>query len=522
MTFFTRQAQLQQVITNAQALWDIIVVGGGATGLGCAIDAANRGYKVLLIEKFDFGKGTSSRSTKLFHGGVRYLAQGNINLVRSALKERYILLQNAPHLSRTQSFLIPTYKWWGKFYYGAGLKLYDYLSGNKSIGSSSLQSKQKMKDKIPNLIDETLKGGVQYFDGQFNDARMCLNLAQTACQQGATIINYLEANQFIFEKEKITGLECTDVLSNTKYSLKAKHIINATGVFADDLIEKATPNHEKLISPSQGVHLVVNKNYLNSQHAIMIPKTKDGRVLFAVPWFGKTILGTTDTPLQNIKAEPKALPQEIEFIIEHIKQTLGHAPGYENIDTVYAGLRPLIKKKDAKGTSALSRDHFLLISASGLITITGGKWTTYRKMAEDTINKIETLGIITKGKNCQTESLKIFGFSTEPNNHPLHYYGAQFIEISQLEKTDEELAKYIHPQLPYTYACVLYALTHEMALTLEDVLARRTNALLHNAKASIEAAPAIASFMQKQFNQTDAWRLQQIESFNAVAKNYLV
>lgn len=474
--------------------FDICIIGGGATGLGIAIDAATRGYKTALFEKSDFAKGTSSRSTKLVHGGVRYLQQGNIKLVMEALKERGLLLQNAPHLVHNQKFVVPNYKWWEKPFYGIGLKIYDWMAGSLGLGPSQLLSKEETIALAPTLDPEDLTGGVLYHDGQFDDARLAISMAQTAAKHGAVLLNYFPVTGLLKMQQQVCGVWVKDHFTGKDYEVRSKVVINATGVFTDEVLRMDDPKHESIISPSQGIHLVVDKEFLPGDTAIMIPKTDDGRVLFAVPWHNKIVLGTTDTPVDTITDEPVPLQQEIEFILKHIGRYLTKDPQLSDVKSMFAGLRPLVKGK-SKITSALSRDHQLSISESEMITITGGKWTTYRKMAEDTVNLAAEK--MRSQITSTTKDLKLEVSTTEMPS-----------EISQL--TNDEIKKLIKE-----------AVQKEMCMTVEDFLSRRTRQLLLDARIAITKAPEVARMMADITGNDDKWVQEQINTFNAIAKNYL-
>lgn len=507
-------AQLQGEIE-----WDIIIIGGGATGLGCAVDAASRGYKTLLLEQYDLAKGTSSKATKLVHGGVRYLAQGNIKLVTEALRERGRLLQNALHVCHTQNFIIPCYSWWSKIYYGIGLKLYDVMAAKLSLGSTKIVNADYVLQHLPAVRKEKLKGGIVYTDGQFDDARLALNLAQTACEHGAAVINYCSVNKFLFADEKVTGVVAEDVLTGKQYQLKAKAVINATGVFADVLMKAANDNSAS-IAPSQGVHIVVDKKHFAGTDALMIPKTTDGRVLFAVPWHNKVIVGTTDTAVNNTGIEPTSTEEEINFIISNFNQYAALPITKKDVLSVFTGLRPLIKKEGAKSTAALNRHHAVFVSPSGLITVTGGKWTTYRKMAEDTINKVEQH--IHYKKSCVTAALKIHGYTTVSNTTHTAVYGSDAAAIENLWNEDESLKEKIHASHAFTKAEIIFAVRNEMAQTVEDVLSRRIRLLFLDASAALESASVTAALMAKELNKDAQWVQQQIHEFKNLAKKYLL
>ncbi|PWT97184.1 MAG: FAD-dependent oxidoreductase, partial [Bacteroidetes bacterium] len=466
---------------EAEKEWDIIIIGGGATGLGSAVDAASRGYKTLLLEQFDFAKGTSSRSTKLVHGGVRYLAQGNIKLVMEALRERGILLKNAPHLTRDQAFILPSYKWWEKWYYGIGLKVYDLMSGKLSLGKTKLLSRNEVAKYLPGASTKGLSGGVLYHDGQFDDSRLAINLAQTAADQGACILNYFDVFDLKKENNKVKGVQVEDVLSGKEYEIFGKVIINATGVFSDDILQMDDDQQHDIVRPSQGVHIVMDKKFFPGDHAMMIPNTDDGRVLFAVPWHDKVVVGTTDTPVEEALAEPKALDEEIEFILRHVDRYLSTRLTRSEIRSVYAGLRPLVKAPGQKKTSLTPRDHTILVSKSGLVTITGGKWTTYRKMAKDAVDNAVFVAKLER-QPCVTESLKIHGWIEKVNeNDPLHFFGSDATEIKKIWDENPMSKERIHQELPYTIAEIIWSVRNEMAMTIEDILARRTRILFLDA-----------------------------------------
>jgi glycerol-3-phosphate dehydrogenase len=510
---------------QATAMWDICIIGGGATGLGIAVDAALRGFKTLLVEKFDFAKGTSSRSTKLVHGGVRYLQQGNIKLVMEALKERGVLIKNAPHLVKNQAFIVPNYKWWEGPYYGIGLKVYDWMAGSLGFGPSEFLSKEETLRLAPTLDADGLRGGVLYRDGQFDDARLAIHLAMTAADHGATIINYAGVERLLKANGKVCGVILKDGADDTSsehmsFEIKAKAIINATGVFTDSILKMDDAKAETLVALSQGIHIVLDRKFLPSETAIMIPRTDDKRVLFAVPWHNKIIVGTTDTPVKNSSAEPKAMEEEIEFVLHHIQKYLTKDPDRSDIRSVFAGLRPLVKAH-SKTTAALSRDHHIAVSDSELITITGGKWTTYRKMAEDVLEiAIPKAGL--PDRECRTRDLHIHGYKKETNfNKPLYYYGADEEAIRSIAGSDKTLGEQIHPAFPFIKAEILWAVRHEMCMKVEDFLSRRTRALLLDAKAAIESAPLVAELIAKELSKDEAWVKNEIDGFNSIAKNYL-
>lgn len=514
---------------GATAEWDICIIGGGATGLGIAVDAASRGLKTLLVEKHDFAKATSSRSTKLVHGGVRYLQQGNIKLVMEALKERGILLKNAPHLVKNQAFIVPNYKWWEGPYYGIGLKVYDWMAGSLGFGPSQFLSREETLTLAPTLDADSLRGGVLYHDGQFDDARLAIHLAMTAADHGATLINYMSVEGLLKSNTKVCGVCLSDMLGDTSsgstvYEVKARVVINATGVFTDSILKMDDEHSDSLITMSQGIHMVLDRKFLPSNTAILIPRTDDKRVLFAVPWHDKVIVGTTDTPVKNAVAEPTPTHEEIDFVLHHIQKYLTKDPGYSDILSVFAGLRPLVRGQ-AKTTAALSRDHHIAISDSELITITGGKWTTYRKMAEDVLEfAIHKIGVDDKNSAaiCKTSDFPIHGFKNDVDfNRPRYYYGSDEQGIESLMCAETKLAEQIHPLLPFVKAEIVWAVQNEMCMCVEDFLSRRTRALLLDARSAIESAVHVAEIMAVEMKKDTMWIKNQIDNFNSIAKNYL-
>ena len=501
-----RHEQLQALETDT--IWDIIVIGGGATGLGTALDASLRGYKTLLVEGHDFAKGTSSRSTKLVHGGVRYLEQGNIKLVREALRERGYLLKNAPHLTSVQTFIIPVYSWWEKMFYGIGLKFYDLLSGKLSLGDTQILSKKETVSHLPSINTKKLSGGILYYDGQFNDSHLAIEIAATAIKKGATVINYCMATGFTKANGKITGIECLDVFSKKKYTLQAKVVVNATGVFTNAVVQMDDHTQHDLVRPSQGIHLVIDAKFFQGIDAMMIPKTDDGRVLFAVPWHDKVVLGTTDTPIEHISFEPKPLEEEIKFIIKHINRYCTTLITRADINSVYVGLRPLVKQKTQISSALISREHHLSVSPTGLITITGGKWTTYRKMAADAVDNAAFIVKLKKEK-CITAQTKI-GDVLEKENR-----------IQEIINNDASLALKIHTKYPFTKAALVYAVKYEMAMSIEDILARRIRLLFLDARLAIQLAPMVASIIAPYLQKDKNWEAIEVASFTQLAEQYI-
>jgi glycerol-3-phosphate dehydrogenase len=518
-----KREQMLDAAKSKSGYFDVIIIGGGATGLGAAVDSASRGYSTLLLEQHDFSKGTSSRSTKLVHGGVRYLQQGNVGLVLEALRERGLLIQNAPHLVRNQSFIVPNYDWWEGPFYGIGMKVYDMLAGKLGLGPSKHLSLEKTIERLPTLEQEGLRGGVIYYDGQFDDSRLAINLVQTAADHGASMVNYARVTGLLKSNGMVDGVQVSDQLSGEEFEINGRVVINATGVFTDDILKMDDRTATPIIAPSQGIHLVIDKEFSPGDSAIMVPHTDDGRVLFAVPWHGKIVLGTTDTPVDKPELEPKAMEEEIEFILKHASQYLTGNPTRKDVRSVFAGLRPLVKAGgDGKNTSSLSRDHTLMVSDSGLVTITGGKWTTYRKMAQDTIDQAATVAGLNI-KECITENLRIHGWlKNVDKSDPLHQYGSDRVEIQKLIKENPELGEPLHDRLPYLKAEVIWAVEQEMAMTVEDILSRRTRALLLDARASLEMAPVVARLMAGRMDKPPSWESEQVDDYKEIASDYIL
>jgi glycerol-3-phosphate dehydrogenase len=502
--------------------WDIIIVGGGATGLGIALDAARRGYKILLLEKFDIAKGTSSHSTKLVHGGVRYMAQGNFILVLEALRERGFMLRNAPYITFIQEFVIPVYTIWDVVKYTLGLKLYDFLSGKLSIGKSYFISSHDVLKKVPQLIFYGLKGGIVYYDGQFDDSRMAFSLANACLESGALVFNYFEVIDFIKDEYgRIKGVKAIEKTEGKEYILSAGLVINATGVFSDEITRMDDCNAKPAIKPSQGVHIVLDSSFIKSNIALMIPKTTDGRVLFMIPWYGKLIVGTTDTPVENISIEPVALDSEIDFILQTAGNYLVRKPKRDDILCVYAGLRPLAADPDNPlSTKEVSRRHKITLSKSGLLSVIGGKWTTYRLMAEETIDFAIKKRLLIKRKSV-TKSFQIDNISPKDSNDRLKIYGRRFHEIKKMIEEDPKTGLLLDPRLPYTKAEIIWICKNEMVVTLEDLLARRTRSLFLDASASREIAGEAAKLMATELGFDILWQKEQTDLYNQLVKKYL-
>jgi len=514
-----RDQALSQLRTH-RGPFDVCIVGGGATGLGAAVDAASRGHSVCLIERGDFSKGTSSRSTKLVHGGVRYLKQGNISLVMEALHERGRLHRNAPHLVHSMPFVIPNYHWWEGPFYGIGMKVYDQLAGELGLAPSRWLSLEETIQAIPTIEQQDLTGGVVYHDGQFDDARLAITLARTADKMGAVMLNYVNCTGLLKSNARLHGVTAKDMETGEDLEIEARCVINATGVFVDELRKQDDSSTANIVAVSQGVHMVLPGKFLPGDAAIMIPKTDDGRVLFAVPWHGRVVVGTTDTPLPEKSVEPRALPEEIAFLMEHAARYLSRDPAPSDVLSIYAGLRPLVKQSGTKNTAQLSRDHTILVSDSGLVTITGGKWTTYRRMAQDVISRAEKVASLSE-RPSETETLRLHGWAdAEPSQPHMGVYGSDAAEIQKLVHEDPKLGETLHPKLEFTKAEVIWHARHEMARTVEDVLARRTRALLLDASASIEAASVVAELIAAELQRPAGWAGQSAGEYGELAKGY--
>ncbi len=502
--------------------WDILVIGGGATGLGIALDAVARGYSCLLVEQADFAKGTSSRSTKLVHGGVRYLAQGDVRLVREASIERGLLHRNAPHLVKDQTFIVPVYSLWDRLKYTIGLKLYDRIAGKLRLGPSVFISRKEAIKKLPALQTKGLKGGVLYHDGQFDDSRLAINLVQTIWENGGDAVNYVKVVGLLKSGDgKINGATCIDTETNRSFTFAAKSVVNATGVFVDDILQMDKPGSEKTICVSQGVHIVLDKSFYPSSDALMIPETSDGRVLFAVPWHDKVVVGTTDTPVEEASLEPKALEKEIDFILDTAGSYLNNKPKRSDVLSVFAGLRPLAApKKGEQKTKEISRSHKIIVSGSKLFTILGGKWTTFRKMGEDMVNRIEK-EMHWPHKKPGSASVQVHGYSTIGSwDDPFYFYGSDAALLrKQINGTADQ---WLSEELRIHEQQVIWAVKNEMARTVEDVLARRTRALLLNAKESRRIAPQVASIMAAVLGKDEQWQKQQVKEFNQLSEQYIL
>jgi glycerol-3-phosphate dehydrogenase len=503
--------------------YDIIVIGGGASGLGAALESLTRGYRTLLLEQHDFAKGTSSRSTKLVHGGVRYLAQGNISLVLEALRERGRLKKNAPHLVKDQAFVIPCYNWWCVPFYTIGLTLYDLMAGRLGIGRSVPLSARGVRRALPAIKSRRLRGGVRYFDCQFDDARMAVNLAQTVAEKGGVVMNYMRVTGLLLEGDQVKGVQAEELETGTHYEISAAAVINATGVFVDDILKMEDPGAQDVVKPSQGIHLVMAPDFLNGEQALMIPKTSDGRVLFAVPWHNRVVVGTTDVEKDHAELEPLAEDVEVEYILETARLYMEKSPDRSDVLAVYTGLRPLAAPaSEGKKTKEISRGHKIYISRGGLVTLTGGKWTTYRKMAEDVVNRA-ALKAGLPVKRSITPTFRIHGYMEGVDHStPLHWYGSDMELIQDLVQKDPEMSAVISERLQVIKAQVILAVREEMARSVEDFLARRIRALQLDARESVRMAPEIASIMASEMGKDKNWESSQVEAYTKLASRHLL
>jgi glycerol-3-phosphate dehydrogenase len=489
----------------AEEKWDVLVIGGGATGLGAALDAAARGYRTVLIEQGDFAKGTSSRSTKLVHGGVRYLRSGEIGFVRGALRERGLMEQNAPQLVNRRAFVIPVYRYTDRLLFGIGLKVYEWLSGSRSFGRSKTISSKETLRLLPTVRAHDLRGGVIYHDGQFDDARFAIALAQTATNRGAVVVNYARVERLIKNSGRICGAVFEDLETGNRRTVEARVVINATGVFTDELRRLDNANAAPLLTVSSGVHLVLDRSFIPGEHALMVPKTSDGRVFFALPWNGRVLIGTTDEPRDGVELEPKPTDSEVAYLLETASRYFEKPVTRSDVRSVFTGLRALVKSGQTQSTASLSRDHTIIISPSGMVTVTGGKWTTYRQMAEDVVDRAAaSVGL--PHRRSPTKSLR------------LH----EGVGADGLIRAVPNLGARLHERLPNLAGEVVWAARHEMARTVEDVLARRTRILFLDAKAAVECAPTVASLLALELGRSPSWENDQVREFSLLARGYLL
>lgn len=517
-----RDTMIARLEAHGDAPWDLAIIGGGATGLGVAIDSAARGYKTVLLERHDFAQGTSSRSSKLIHGCVQYLQRGQITLAMRAMKERALLRRNAPHLVRPLPFVIPNYDWWEPVFYGIGMRYYNALSGRGSFGPSRNLSRKETIARIPTIDPNRLRGGVVFHDGQFDDARLAIHMAATASEQGAVLLNYMNVSRLLMENGKVAGVAAVDSETGAEHTLRSRVVINATGPFCDAVRRMEQPQSPETLTPSQGVHLVLPKEFLPGDSAIAIPRAVNGRAFFAIPWHGSVIAGTTDTPVQGVVEEPRARVEEIETILANAARHLTKAPAPADVRSVFAGIRPLTCGGRDKRTADLSRDHSLTVSGGGLVTIAGGKWTTYRHMAEDTVDRAAEIAGLEK-RPATTEHLQIHGYHQNAGEFgPLAIYGSDAPAIQALILEDGTWGGPIHPELTATGAEVVWAVREEMARNVEDVLARRTRSLLLHARASKDAAPAVAKIMAQILGRDAEWEAAQFAAYSALADGYVL
>jgi len=498
--------------------FDVLIIGGGATGLGAAVDAAARGCATALIEAEDFAKATSSRSTKLVHGGVRYLQNGEIHLVREALHERTNLLKNAPHVAHDLPFVLPAYRWVDAPYYFAGLKLYDVLAGKSNLPGSRILSGREARKRVPGLRGRGLHSAILYHDGQFDDARLAIALARTAVDRHAAVANYVRAERFLYEGERVCGVLANDRETGRRFEIRARAVVNATGIFVDDLRAIDDPNAPKLLTHSRGTHIVVRREALGtSTYAVLVPKTSDGRVIFATPWHDSVVIGTTDIKTGYAELDPRPTAAEVAYILQTINPYLATPLGASDVRATFAGLRPLVNRS-ATTTAGLSREHLIDVAPSGLVTVTGGKWTTYRKMAEDVIDvAVKEAGL--PPAPSATAHLALHGAAPDlpPRGDPLRVYGSDGAALNALTAERPELGARLDARLPYVAAQVVYAAQHEMALTVEDVLARRTRALFLDVEAARASAPLVAKLLASELGRDGAWESEQLRAFGAVA-----
>lgn len=514
-----REAMLQQ-LQGEPGAWDVLVIGGGASGLATAVESAARGYRTALVEQADFAQATSSRSTKLIHGGVRYLQQGRLSLVRESLRERGHLLRNAPQLVRKLPFILPVHAWWERPFYGAGLKLYDRLAGELGIGHSKWLSRAEVLARMPALAGTGLRGGILYPDGQFDDARLAVTLAQTIADLGGVAVNYVKVVSLMKQNGRIAGATVCDLETGDAFEVRAHVVINATGVFSDDVRRLDEPGAPGLLTVSQGAHIVLNKSFLPGKCALIIPRTSDGRVFFAIPWHDHVLLGTTDTAVAEAVLEPRPLQAEIEFLLAHAARYLAQAPTAKDILSAFAGLRPLVKSGAGVGKSSkISRSHQVVVAPSGLVSLLGGKWTTCRLMAEDAVNHAAVVGGLA-ARVSPTKTLRLHGWRDAGDGSPeLAEYGS---DAERLIALGEAVGgKPLHPRLPYCASQVYWAARHEMARTVADVLSRRLRALPLDARAASEMAPQVARILAAELGRDENWERRQVLEFRELALHYL-
>ena len=515
----SRERMLEQAMELRP--WHVIVAGGGCTGIATALDASARGYRTLLIERGDFTSGTSSRSTKLIHGGVRYLRQGRVQMVYGALRERQRLWRNAPHLVHGLSLIVPAYRWWERPWYGAGLKAYDALAAGRGLRGSRLLSRRQCLNHLSTLEERGLRGGVLFHDGQFDDARLGWALVRTATNLGCVALNYAEATDLVESRGAIKGVRVRDRIGTTEWVARGAVVVNATGPFADSLREMDEPGRDPGVVLSRGAHIVVSSAFLPGSSALLVPSTDDGRVLFVIPWHGHVVIGTTDVPVGKPSPEPEPDEAEVDYLIDHAARYLTRPIGRADILSVWGGLRALVPAGAGDNTAALSRDHSVAVSRRGLVTATGGKWTTCRKVGQDTVDIAADVGGLSPAPSV-TATLKLYGYTRRRDTlAPWRVYGVHAGSVRELEAADARLGRLMNPGLPYRLSQAAWAARHEMAVRVEDVLARRTRALFLNARAAAAAAPEVARVMAAELGRDDAWVAAEVRSFRMLAERYV-
>ena len=527
--------------------FDICIIGGGASGAGCALDAALRGFKVALIEKEDFASETTSKSTKLIHGGVRYLEQAFKNLdfaqlkqVQHGLAERHNVIKNAPHLAHPLALMTPVYSWFEAIYFTIGLKLYSWFAKNDPLPKSKWLSKKETFGRIPGL-SKKVHSSVLYYDGQLDDARYCLALAHSADEAGAAVVNHAQIVDFqrntegVIISATVEETECIPSLRNT--TVKAKLFINCTGAGADHIRLMANPEKTKRIRPSKGVHLVLPYHVLGSETALMIPKTPDGRVIFAIPFEGQLLLGTTDADYKTPDVEPTLNDAEIDFLLETLEPYLENKVNKSDIKSGFGGLRPLIMAEDRTNTKSILRDHEVETDKkTGLISLLGGKWTTYRVMAQDTIDHAAELLRGSKG-GCKTADHKLVGAQNFDKNgyqalqktynlpedvarHLNQKYGSRASKVADLIKKDADLSEKLTPQYPHIKVEVVYCATEEMACSVRDFVARRTRLELMDWEAALAVTPEVARLMGSVLGWTEAKTASETTHYSTLIRQF--
>lgn len=489
--------------------YDILVIGGGATGVGTALDAVTRGYATALVEAADFASATSSRSTKLVHGGVRYLQQGNVALVREALAERARLFRNAPHLVDELAFILPVYSALALPYYAAGLASYDLLAGAANLTRSRALGRRGTLARLPGLRAKRLAGSVRYADAQFDDARLALAVVRTAAARGATVANYVRAESLTKTGGRVDGAILRDRETGDEHRIRARVVVNATGIFADDLRRADEPGATPLLTHSRGSHLVFPREILGGEDALIVPRTPDGRVLFAIPWYGHIVVGTTDLPAPGAALDVAPTVAEIDYLVETVNGYLERPVRRTDALAAFAGLRPLVTGNAGASTAQLSREHLVATSPSGLVTVTGGKWTTYRKMAQDAVDVAARTGSL-RSARCVTADLPLHGATGAARAHlnrpidPDAIYGSDAADVRELEAAEPSLRTPLAGRLPYRESHVVYAIRSEMARTVDDVLSRRTRARFLDEAAARSAEPRVAALLARERARADA------------------